>query len=353
MRGGRSSRSGGGERDAPHGAAPPACGRDDADVARRDVRPEKRRLPALNVAMGDAGDGPFARFVGEDPARLVRVRGPLASCLLALAAACGSPSSVPLPAGSTSAPPPVPPAAPSSTAPREPLSVSTWPPRTPTGAAPETLELAIADLHVDPRAAVSRDRFDTGSLPLDERVLEVSDEVFRAHWGVMHTTVEVRRADLPERRRALLFLPREGDPARLAPFLVIADAQHRVLWQKARPLAGIEGRWRHLTVTAGPSGSVVVFGWDEASGAITARQLRHDGHLVGDRRVFDVTDCAGLDAVWWPGRGWIVTTVSAGAARTALLGEDGRRRDPGPRSRTGGARPRRAAPSSPRPRRPW
>jgi hypothetical protein len=241
------------------------------------------------------------------------VRSRPLALLLALGAGCGGDAR-------TDEAPPAPSSAPPAVASTPPAPASA---AAPPGVAPESVDLDLVDEPPDPLAAVSR-RAAVIEGPEGDLALRASADVFAAHYGgPVPYPLALRVAPLPAGRRALLFT---STSPQVKPLVVVVDGAGNVIWQKARPLAGTHERWRWLTLTAGPEGSVLVYWWDEASRAVAARRWRHDGGIFADFHLFDVDDPSALDAVWWPGHGFVVTTVAKQRARSALLGEDGFRR---------------------------
>jgi hypothetical protein len=176
------------------------------------------------------------------------------------------------------------------------------------------------DEPVDPARAVgaTRRRITTAA---DEPAIGANRELFeRQYRGLVPMPLEVREARLAGGRRALAFVHASEE---VRPFVVVTDAEGKALWHKERPLAGTHERFRWLTITAGPEGSVLVFWWDVTSKAVAGRRWEFDGSVFADFHLLDAEDCSGVDALYAPGRGWIVTATSGGRAEAAALTETG------------------------------
>jgi hypothetical protein len=253
------------------------------------------------------------------------LRSPLLA-LLAAAAGCGSPASeqgaAASASGSTGAPPPAPSASAGLAAPD--AGTTPWE-SVPIEQAPEE--------PVDPLGAVGT-RPVIASSPAADPVFTANADLFAEHFASRPASergqgldgtfpLEMRGARLAGGRRALLFTSARKE---LRPLVLLVDGAGHALWRKERPLAGTHERWRGLTLTAGPEGSVLIFWWDESSRAVAGRRWGFDGSIFADFHFFDVDDCSGLDALYWPGRGWVVTAVGDTTARSAMLGENGFRR---------------------------
>lgn len=123
-------------------------------------------------------------------------------------------------------------------------------------------------------------------------------------------------------RQAVLVL---GEARDTAPLIVVADEAGQALWTKRRPLAGTREQARGVSLVAGPEGSIALAWWDEPTKAVALRRWDFDGAVFADYHLFDADSCDGLDAVYWPGHGWIVTVTSLAehAARSQLITESG------------------------------
>lgn len=242
-------------------------------------------------------------------------RRPIIIALLAPAVGCGSPASEGGAAASVSGA--------VSTAPPA-LSVPA-PTAAPSGGSPPWESVTIErlpDEPIDPLGAVGT-RAVVASSPAADPVFTANADLFAAHFPGATFPLEMRGARLAGGRRALLFTSaREG----VRPLVLLVDGSGHALWRKERPLAGTHEKHRGLTLTAGPEGSVLIFWWDQSSRAVAGRRWDFDGSVFADFHFFDVDDCKGVDALYWPDHGWVVTAVGDTTARSAMLGENGFRR---------------------------
>jgi hypothetical protein len=158
---------------------------------------------------------------------------------------------------------------------------------------------------------------------VDDAVLRANPELVAAHFrGPLPSPLEVQRVALHGGRQAVLVgAGAEG----VVPLVIVADESGHALFAKQRPLAGTHERVRGLSLAAGPGGSLAIAWWDEPTRAVALRRWDYDGSAFADHHLFDAEACDGLDAIYWPGHGWIVTvtTLEGGAARAQLVTEAG------------------------------
>lgn len=157
----------------------------------------------------------------------------------------------------------------------------------------------------------------------DDRTLRPHGELLRDHFGgAIPAPLEIQAAPVGGGRRAILAT---GGPVDRRPFLLVLDAEDRVVWTKERPLAGIAPGVREIVVLPGQDGQVAISWFDAPTKLVALRVWDATGGILADFQLFSIESGDALSALYWPGRGSLVVAAEArGAARAQLLDASGR-----------------------------
>ncbi len=157
--------------------------------------------------------------------------------------------------------------------------------------------------------------------PVSDPVLASYAAPLRTHFGAAFASpLRVQIASVGEARSALLVTHDGADP-----FVILADAEHRVLWQKDRPAGGIVVPVGDLAIASGPSGRVVLAACDPPTSTVALRQWNDDATPFADFHAFDADGCEAISLLRWPRHGWVIVAWRSGVARAELLSERGMR----------------------------
>lgn len=127
--------------------------------------------------------------------------------------------------------------------------------------------------------------------------------------------------------------------------LLALGPDHKLLWTRKRPLAGIVPGIRNVTLSRGPRGDVALFWYNEPSATVATRMWDVEGGLLMDAQVMETDGEKALSVLYWPGHGWVVAAARESSFVVQLLGENGDR-EFGTNARTVATRWRAAAPVS-------
>ncbi len=259
-------------------------------------------------------------------------RSPLSSLAAALVVLSSGCRDAPLPLGgaaasgaaAASAAPSAERAAPSaSPSTSSPTGAGAAPSAKPLPARDEIADIAPPAPHASDALVGGSARRATARAVVDDVVMRANPELVANHFGdAPPYPLEVQRVALHGGRQAVLVTSSARDSV---PLIVVADEAGHALWTKRRPLAGTREQARGISIVAGPEGSIALAWWDEPTRAVALRRWDFDGAVFADYHLFDADSCDGLDAVYWPGHGWIVTVTSLAenAARSSLITESG------------------------------
>lgn len=158
----------------------------------------------------------------------------------------------------------------------------------------------------------------------DEPALRPHADLLRAHFGgAVPSPLELQSTTSGGDHRAFLAL---GGPKERRPFLLVLDAEGRLLWTKERPLAGIAPGVTEIVLLPGPDGQVVISWFDRPTQLVALRTWDASGGILADYQLFPIESGDALSGLYWPGQGFLVVAAQArGAARAQLLDERGRR----------------------------
>ncbi len=155
-----------------------------------------------------------------------------------------------------------------------------------------------------------------------EPTLAAAATTLREHFGAT-TDLAFQSATLPGGRRLVLLHTRAGAPK---PLLLDVAADKSLVWEKARPLAGIGVTSDQIAIAGGPHGNVVIFFYDAPTHLVGMRVWDSLGGILMDAEVLSTAGCDALSALYWPGHGFVVTSAAHDSVKAELVGEEGRNR---------------------------
>ncbi|MFO0762130.1 MAG: hypothetical protein U0359_37170 [Byssovorax sp.] len=156
----------------------------------------------------------------------------------------------------------------------------------------------------------------------DDPALVRHRDMLRAHFDVaLDTPLEEQAIPLPGDRRAVLLT---SGPQDRRPIVLALDAAGKLLWTKARPLAGIRPGTSEMALTTGPNGQVVLIWFDQPTQVVAERIWDTNGGIFADFQLLTIERCTALSALYWPHHGWVIAAAAPlASARIQLLDEAG------------------------------